>query len=219
MPSAVRAVRRALDVCAGPFVYARIAWWGLASPRLEPGPLVVAQAVILDADRTLLAVRGDLRGWELPGGTVEPGEEVEAALRREVREETGLEIEIVRRVGEYHRSGFRPHVAVVFACRPRGGALRTSGESRAVAWFAADALPETLFPWYRQPMADAVVPGREPVLRRERHGVREVLAGMRIDLAMRVRGDLAGQATPICARNDGAPAENGGGAAAKSRSL
>ena len=44
------------------------------TPRMSD-PLVVAQAVIRSEEGLLLAVRGDLRGWELPGGTVEPGEE------------------------------------------------------------------------------------------------------------------------------------------------
>ena len=177
-------MRRALDLGSGLLVYARIAWWGLASPSFERQPLVVAQAVVRDGDRVLLAVRSDLRGWELPGGTVEPGEAVEETLRREVREETGLEIEILRRVGDYHRTGFRPHVAKVFACRRVGGVLRTSGESRAVAWFDVDDLPETLFPWYRQPLRDSFSE-REPVERCERQGLASILAGMRIDIRMR----------------------------------
>ena len=58
-------------------VYARIAWWGLASPMAERRPLVVAQAVVRGDEGILLTVRSDLRGWELPGGTQESGESLE----------------------------------------------------------------------------------------------------------------------------------------------
>ena len=58
--------------------YARIAWWGLVAPRtpLERSALVVVQSVVLragedDVPEVLLAVRSDLIGWELPGGTPE----------------------------------------------------------------------------------------------------------------------------------------------------
>ena len=70
--------------------YAKLAWWGLVAPRwTEIRPLVVLQAVVLGQRGVLLAVRNDLRGWELPGGHAKPGESAESALVRELREETG----------------------------------------------------------------------------------------------------------------------------------
>ena len=65
-----------------PRTYLRTAWWGLLAPRLsESEPLVVAQAVVLRGDgkteEVLLSVRADVRGWELPGGNLEPGETAE----------------------------------------------------------------------------------------------------------------------------------------------
>lgn len=173
--------------------YGRLFLWGWVSPGWgEPRPLVVLQAVIRGDDGVLLAVRSDLRGWELPGGTWEEGETAEEALLREVREETGLEVEIVRRVGDYVRTGFRPHTAQVYACRPLGGTLRTSRENRRLEWFRETQIPDTLFPWYRQPLEDALVPAPGPTHREEHQGLSAVRAGMVIDLAMRWSDDRAG---------------------------
>ena len=179
---------RALRLAAALPSYAVLAWWGLVAPRHERAPLVVHQAAVVGADGIALAMRADLRGWELPGGAAQPGETGEDALRREVAEETGLAVEIEALVGEYHRSGFRPHTARVYRCRVTGGALRASAETPAVAWFDPIALPRTLFPWYRGPLADALAELPEPVAIHERQGWRHVLAGLAIDLAGRWRG-------------------------------
>jgi 8-oxo-dGTP diphosphatase len=173
--------------------YARLAWWGLAAPRLGGREaLVVHQAVVLSERGVLLSVRCDLRGWELPGGSARPGESDEEAVRREVREETGLEVVVERRVGDYRRTGFAPHTARVHACRAVGGRLRPSAETPLVRWFDPAALPSTLFPWYRRPLADALAVRPEPVLRQEHQGLRAVLAGMWIDLRMRASDHRAG---------------------------
>ena len=94
-------------------------------------PIVAVGAVILDGDRVLLIQRGHepLKGeWSLPGGAVEVGETLEAALVREVREETSLDVTVgpvvevldsIRRDAggraEYH------YVIIDYACRVRGG--------------------------------------------------------------------------------------------------
>lgn len=175
---------------AGAWNYARIAWWGLVAPRVGRGrSLTVLQGVVLGPEGVLLSVRADLWGWELPGGTPEARETREETLVREIREETGLEVEVVRHVGDYVRTGFRPHTAAVFECRPAGGRLTTSNETRAVGWFDPTTPPDTLFPWYRAPLADALRDG-PPVERHEVQGLASILAGMRIDLRMRL--SLAG---------------------------
>jgi ADP-ribose pyrophosphatase YjhB (NUDIX family) len=173
--------------------YLRIAWWGLISPRVsEREPLVVYQGVVRSERGVLLTVRRDLHGWELPGGNGKPGESPEAALTREVREETGLDVAIERRVGDYVRTGFRPHTASVFECRVQGGTLRPSSETPLVRWFDPAELPDTLFPWYRAPLADAMARGGDPQLRREHQGVAAIWAGLKIDLRMRCSDHRAG---------------------------
>jgi ADP-ribose pyrophosphatase YjhB (NUDIX family) len=170
--------------------FARLAWWGLVSPRLDRTPLVVVQAVVRGERGLLLCVRSDLRGWELPGGEPEAGESPERAVVREVREETGVEVAVERPLGDWERTGFRPHRARVYLCRAAGGAPTPSAETPRVAWFAPDALPDTLFPWYRDAIAVALAePARAPVARRERQGLRAIAAGLAIDLRMRWRGE------------------------------
>jgi hypothetical protein len=103
-----------------------------------------------------------------------------------VLEESGLEVVVEARVGDYVRTGFRPHVARVWRCRAVGGSLRPSPETPRVAWFDPAAPPEALLPWYREPLADAVARLPAPVERHERLGAAAVWAGLRIDLRMRL---------------------------------
>lgn len=170
------------------------AWFDVAWEALAPravggaGRTRVVQAVVRDAQRVLLCERRELRGWELPGGAVEPGESDEDAIVREVREETGLDIAVARCVGRYERSGFRAHTAIVFACSVSGGVLAPSRETRRVAWFDVAALPDTIFPWFRVPLDDALAGAAAPVAKRERQGLAAIVAGARIDLQTRWRG-------------------------------
>jgi len=172
--------------------YTEIAWNGLLSPRSQSRGLVVVQGAVIDDDRVLLSVRHDLRGWELPGGNLNPGERAEDAVRREILEETGLEVEVERHVGDYVRTGFLPHTAHVYRCRALSGRLRPSVETPKVAWFPVDHVPSTLFPWYHAPLADATANLTEPVTRHEHNGVAAIWAGMSIDLRMRFSDDAAG---------------------------
>ncbi|MFB7496801.1 (deoxy)nucleoside triphosphate pyrophosphohydrolase [Streptomyces sp. NPDC056161] len=86
--------------------------------------IVVVAAALLDDGRLLAARRSappDLAGrWELPGGKVEPGERPEDALVRELREELGVDAEVVARVpGEWPLKG--PYVLQVWTARLRPG--------------------------------------------------------------------------------------------------
>jgi 8-oxo-dGTP diphosphatase len=169
--------------------YARLAWWGLALGEREP--LTVVQAVILDDSRgILLALRGDLLGWELPGGTREAGETDEGALARELREELGVDARVGRFVGAWTRTGYRPHTARVYVCATSDG-IGARGplgdETLEARWYALGELPETLFPWYREPISRALSAQREPVARTEHNGLGAIWAGMRIDLRTRLR--------------------------------
>ncbi|MFF4443341.1 NUDIX hydrolase [Streptomyces sp. NPDC001502] len=111
-----------------------------ASPQAKPTPLhsvSVAGAVLREDGRLLAIRRADDGTWELPGGVLELTESPEAGVRREVLEETGIEVQVQELTGVYKNTS-RGIVALVFRCKPSGGTERTSEESTAVAWLTPE---------------------------------------------------------------------------------
>jgi mutator protein MutT len=104
--------------------------------------------VILDGDRVLLVKRANepFQGWwSIPGGIVETGELLRDAVRREIREETGLEVEPLSIVEVFESIRPTHHFVVVdFLCRVIGGELRAGSDAAAARWFDIQELPEHL---------------------------------------------------------------------------
>ncbi|MBA2552949.1 MAG: NUDIX domain-containing protein [Geodermatophilaceae bacterium] len=124
-------------------------------------------AVILGSDgRVLLALRDRPPIWNLPGGSVEPGETPWDAAVREVREEVGLDVAVDRLAGVYDRSPDGDPV-LVFACRVFSGEPATSAEAVRVDWFDPSDLPSAINPYQPQRIADAVGAGPAAVLRHQ----------------------------------------------------
>jgi 8-oxo-dGTP diphosphatase len=89
-----------------------------------PGPFVTVDACI-DIDGRLVLIRRKFEplGWALPGGFVDPGEDLATACRREAKEETGLDVELLSQLWTYSdpRRDKRKHtVSTVFAARATG---------------------------------------------------------------------------------------------------
>ncbi len=148
---------------------------------------VVAQAVVLQGDRVLLIKRTTPRVWELPGGGIEGDETPAEAVVREVYEETGVHVRVVRELGVYQRLGFRPHDGIAFACEPIGGTPTPGEETITVRFFPVDRLPKGLLPWYRVVIRDALQPPTPPRVRHQWLGLGAVLASLLIVLGERLR--------------------------------
>ncbi len=102
---------------------------------------LTVDAVITDAaGRVLVMERGTdpFRGtWVFPGGYVDPGETVEQACIREVREELGLEVELTGLIGIYSEPGRDPRgsvVSIAYSAEVMGGTLTVTAEARAHRW-------------------------------------------------------------------------------------
>ncbi|MEU5064063.1 NUDIX domain-containing protein [Streptomyces virginiae] len=128
------------------------------SPQAKSTPLhsVSVAGAVLRADGRLLAIRrADNGTWELPGGVLELTEAPEAGVRREVLEETGIEVEVQDLTGVY-KNTTRGIVALVFRCEPTGGTERTSEESTAVAWLTPDEVAAQMSEVYAIRLLDAL---------------------------------------------------------------
>ena len=113
-------------------------------------PLVGVGAVVLDGGRVLLVQRGQppARGrWSLPGGLVDVGERLEAAVRREVAEECGLAVEVHGLVGAVDRivrddeGRVRYHYVLLdYLVTPTDGRAEAGSDALAVQWCEPDGL-------------------------------------------------------------------------------
>jgi mutator protein MutT len=122
------------------------------SSRAYPDrPFVGVGAVIVDdRGRVLLVKRRfePLAGqWSLPGGGVDVGETLEACVIREMREETGLDVEVGPVIEVFDRIMHDAegrvqyhYVLVDYVCRPVGGTLVAASDVADVAWVEASAL-------------------------------------------------------------------------------
>lgn len=113
-------------------------------------PFLGVGAIIIDDSRVLLVRRANppLQGeWSIPGGLVETGETTRDAIVREVLEETGLNVEVVRLVEVFERilhdeqSRVQYHYVLLdYACRVLGGRIRAGSDVSEVCWSKVDEL-------------------------------------------------------------------------------
>jgi 8-oxo-dGTP diphosphatase len=125
----------------------------------SPRHSVSVAAAIVDESGQLLAVRRRDNGhWEPPGGILELDETIQAGLIREVREETGLEVEPQALSGVY-KNMRRGIVALVFRCRIIGGEPRPTREAEQVSWLSPDEISNLMDEAYATRLLDALRPG------------------------------------------------------------
>ncbi len=111
-------------------------------------PACAAAGAVLDGDGRVLLIRRRIppyRGqWALPAGYQEIDEDPRDTALREVREETGLEVEVVRLfdlvwVSDDPR---KPADVIIYLCRPVGGELQAASDADDARWFPLDDLPQ-----------------------------------------------------------------------------
>lgn len=105
---------------------------------------VSAAGVITNEKGEVLLLNHLLRpmsGWGVPGGFMEAGEQPEAAFRREIKEETGLEL---RNVRLYRSRTLKRHIEIIFLAEAVGEASVQSREILELGWFAPDAVPREM---------------------------------------------------------------------------
>lgn len=149
----------------------------LNDPAAPPANSLVpaASVVVVDDDGgILLHRRTDNDKWALPGGVMEIGESIASCARREVLEETGLDVELLGIVGIYSDPGHvfayddgevRQEFSICFHARPTGGTLAHSAESHEVRFIRpADIEPLPMVAPIRLRITD-YLKGDQPAIR------------------------------------------------------
>lgn len=130
-----------------------------------PRHSVSVSGVVLDASgRCLLTKRRDNGQWQAPGGVLELAESIPDGLRREVREETGLDVEPLALTGVY-KNMVLGVVALVFRCRALGGRLTENDEVAAFTWAARSELSDLMTEAFAVRVSDAMAGSVAPAVR------------------------------------------------------
>jgi len=125
---------------------------------------VSCAALVTNSEGKILLVKSPWRGWEYPGGLIEPGETFQQCLQREVREETGVEIEITGFVG-ICKNVEKDIVNIDFTAHYVSGDLTTSDESTEVIWATPEeAMDLITFPLTKKRLGNMLSGRGEAVL-------------------------------------------------------
>ncbi|WP_339230259.1 NUDIX hydrolase [Oceanobacillus sp. FSL K6-2867] len=129
-----------------------------------PKHIVSAATIVINDQREILLIKGPKRGWEMPGGQVEEGESLKEAAIRETKEESGIDIEIIKFCGIF-QNVTRSICNTLFLAKPIGGELATSPESLEVGFFPIEhALVKVTWHNFRQRIEYCLDKNTQPFL-------------------------------------------------------
>ena len=122
--------------------------------RVLPTHIIAAAGIVINEKDEVLMVKANHGGWVFPGGQVEVGENVIDAVKREVMEETGIEIEVgevfcissntCKYPGYNGVKEVPTKIMLDFLCRAKGGIPRPSDENAESAFFSRDKARELI---------------------------------------------------------------------------
>ena len=116
-----------------------------------------AFVIIQNEERDILLVkRKDVPLWDLPGGGIEEGETPEAAAVREAFEETGYNVTILQKSGEYERPAFEDTQHVFIGAITGGTPLMNGSETADLRWFSPNRLPLFMGPNRKRQIKDGL---------------------------------------------------------------
>ncbi|OGZ64254.1 MAG: hypothetical protein A3A98_02635 [Candidatus Staskawiczbacteria bacterium RIFCSPLOWO2_01_FULL_40_39] len=115
-------------------------------------------------NRILLCHRCDYDVWNLPGGGLEKGESPWDGVKREVKEETGLGVEISKLIGIYTKPN-ENDIVFSFTCNIVGGKIILNEEADKIEYFSIDDLPHNISPNHIERIKDAFQGSKELIFK------------------------------------------------------
>lgn len=115
-----------------------------------PKHFISAATIVINEHDEILLIKGPRRGWEMPGGQVEEGESLKVAAIRETKEESGVDVEIIKFCGVFQNVQ-QSITNTLFLAKPIGGTPSITSESLETGYFPIKvALDMVTLPNFKQ---------------------------------------------------------------------
>lgn len=117
-----------------------------------------------DQDRILLCLRNDYNLWNLPGGGLESGEAPWQGVIREVKEETGLNVEVKKLIGIYSKIE-KDEISFAFECKIVSGKITLNDEAKEIKYFSLEEIPKNTIPKHVERIKDFFENKKDPIMK------------------------------------------------------